>query len=92
MNKPILVVAGVLAIIGLIVNLAYDLDNIYHMTTVTIWVVTGYSSTSGCTRAERSSRNLNSKANNQKPSSTTPLNETHHRMLLHVEKGHRRSG
>ena len=40
MNKPILVIAGVLAIIGLIVNLAYDLDNIYDMTTVTIWVVT----------------------------------------------------
>lgn len=40
MNKPLLVVAGVLAIIGLIVNLAYDLDNIYDMTTVTIWVIT----------------------------------------------------
>ncbi len=29
-----------LAIIGLIINLAYDLDNIYDMTTVTIWIIT----------------------------------------------------
>jgi hypothetical protein len=40
MNKWLLVVAGVLAIIGLVVNLAYDLDNVYDMTTVTLWVVT----------------------------------------------------
>jgi len=40
MNKPLLWIAGVLAIIGLVVNLAYDLDNVYDMTTVTLWVLT----------------------------------------------------
>ncbi len=40
MNKWLFVIAGVLAIIGLVVNLAYDLDNVYDMTTVVLWVAT----------------------------------------------------
>ena len=40
MNKWLLVVAGLVAIIGLIVNGAYDLDNVYDMTTVTLWILT----------------------------------------------------
>jgi hypothetical protein len=40
MNKWLLWAAGVIAIIGLVVNLAFDLDNVYDMTTVALWVLT----------------------------------------------------
>lgn len=40
MNKNLLLVGGVLAIVGLIVNAAVDLDNVYDMTTTGLWVLT----------------------------------------------------
>ena len=40
MNRTLVLVAGVLALIGLIVNVAIDLDNVYDMTTSALWAVT----------------------------------------------------
>ncbi len=40
MNKSLAVAAGVLALVGLIVNVAVDRDNIYDMTMSGIWLVT----------------------------------------------------
>ncbi|MDG7015755.1 MAG: hypothetical protein JRM82_00085 [Nitrososphaerota archaeon] len=40
MNKNLVLIGGVLAIIGLIVNAAVDLDNVYDMTTTTLWLLT----------------------------------------------------
>ena len=33
-------IGGILALIGLIVNAAVDLDNVYDMTTVSLWALT----------------------------------------------------
>ena len=41
MNRKIFVlIAAVLALVGLIVNVALDLDNVYDMTTTTLWLLT----------------------------------------------------
>ena len=40
MNKNLVLVAGVLAVIGLIVNVGVDLDNVYDMTTTGLWAAT----------------------------------------------------
>lgn len=40
MNKSLAVAAGVLALVGLIVNVAIDRDNIYDMTMSGIWLIT----------------------------------------------------
>lgn len=40
MNKTLVIIAGVVAVIGLIINAAVDLDNPYDMTTTTLWLVT----------------------------------------------------
>lgn len=42
LNRTMMLVAGagVLALIGLIVNVAFDLDNVYDMTTTTLWLLT----------------------------------------------------
>lgn len=40
MNKNLAIAAGVLALIGLIVNAAFDLDNVYDMSTTGLWVIT----------------------------------------------------
>ena len=41
MNSRVYVeIAAVLALIGLIFNVIFDLDNVYDMTTVTLWVLT----------------------------------------------------
>ena len=37
--KPLLYLAALLALIGLAVNVAFDLDNVYDMTTTTLWVL-----------------------------------------------------
>lgn len=33
-------IAAALALVGLVVNVAMDLDNVYDMTTVTLWLLT----------------------------------------------------
>lgn len=40
MNKSLAIAAGVLALVGLIVNVAVDRDNVYDMTMSGIWLVT----------------------------------------------------
>ncbi|MDG6911331.1 MAG: hypothetical protein JRN18_03185 [Nitrososphaerota archaeon] len=40
MNRNLVLIGGILALIGLIVNAAVDLDNVYDMTTVSLWVLT----------------------------------------------------
>jgi uncharacterized integral membrane protein len=40
MNKNLAIVAGALALIGLIVNVAVDRDNVYDMTLSALWVLT----------------------------------------------------
>jgi uncharacterized integral membrane protein len=40
MNKTVVMVGGILALIGLIVNVVFDLDNVYDMTTTILWVLT----------------------------------------------------
>lgn len=40
MNKNLVLIAGVLALVGLIVNAMFDLDNVYDMTTSVIWLLT----------------------------------------------------
>jgi hypothetical protein len=39
-NKTLAILAGILALVGLIVNLAVDRDNVYDMTLSGLWVVT----------------------------------------------------
>lgn len=40
MNRSLAMTAGALAVIGLIVNVAVDLDNVYDMTTSVLWALT----------------------------------------------------
>lgn len=40
MNKNLTILAGVLALIGLIINVAVDRDNIYDMTMAGLWTLT----------------------------------------------------
>ncbi len=41
MNSKIFIwIAAVLALIGLVVNATVDLDNVYDMTTTTLWLLT----------------------------------------------------
>jgi hypothetical protein len=40
MNKWLTVVAGVLALIGLIINVVFDRDNIYDMYAAGLWLLT----------------------------------------------------
>ena len=40
MNRNLVLIGGILALIGLIVNVAFDLDNVYDMTTTILWVLT----------------------------------------------------
>jgi hypothetical protein len=39
-NRNFVLIAAVLALIGLIVNAAFDLDNVYDMTTTTLFLLT----------------------------------------------------
>jgi uncharacterized integral membrane protein len=40
MNKNLTILAGVLALIGLIINVSVDRDNIYDMTMAGLWTLT----------------------------------------------------
>ncbi len=40
MNRTLVIVAGVIAVIGLAVNAGVDLDNVYYMTVAALWVLT----------------------------------------------------
>ncbi|MDE1852681.1 MAG: C2H2-type zinc finger protein [Thaumarchaeota archaeon] len=40
MNKNLVMIGAVLALIGLIVNVVFDLDNAYDMTLAGLWVLT----------------------------------------------------
>ncbi len=40
MNKWLTIVAGVLALIGLIINVVFDRDNIYDMYAAGLWLLT----------------------------------------------------
>jgi hypothetical protein len=40
MNKPLVVIAAMLALIGLILNVALDRDNVYDMTLSALWALT----------------------------------------------------
>jgi len=40
MNRWLVVVAGVLALVGLIVNVVFDRDNIYDMYAAGLWLLT----------------------------------------------------
>lgn len=40
MNRNLVMIAGVVALVGLVVNMAFDLDNVYDMTTTGLWVLT----------------------------------------------------
>ena len=40
MNKNLVLLGAVLALIGLIINVAFDLDNVYDMTLALLWVLT----------------------------------------------------
>ncbi len=40
MNRNLALIAGIVALVGLIVNVAVDLDNVYDMTMAALWVVT----------------------------------------------------
>ncbi len=39
MNKPFVLIAGVLAVVGLVINVGFDLDNNYDMTTSFLWLL-----------------------------------------------------
>jgi hypothetical protein len=39
-SRNFVLIAAALALIGLIFNVATDLDNVYDMTTVTLWLLT----------------------------------------------------
>jgi uncharacterized membrane protein YqjE len=39
MNRALVLVGGIFALIGLIVNVALDFDNIYDMTMTALWVL-----------------------------------------------------
>jgi uncharacterized integral membrane protein len=40
MNRSLTIVAGVLALIGLIINVVFDRDNIYDMYAAGLWLLT----------------------------------------------------
>jgi hypothetical protein len=40
LNKNLVIVGAVLALVGLIVNVAFDLDNVYDMTLAGLWLLT----------------------------------------------------
>ncbi|MHB8568296.1 MAG: hypothetical protein ACYC7D_07485 [Nitrososphaerales archaeon] len=40
MNKTLVIIAAVLGLIGLILNLAVDRDNVYDLTLSALWVLT----------------------------------------------------
>ena len=40
MNKSLIIIAGILAIIGLAINVTVDRDNIFDMTLSGLWLVT----------------------------------------------------
>ena len=40
MNKTLVIAAGIVALVGLIVNAAVDFDNVYDMTLAGLWLVT----------------------------------------------------
>ena len=40
MNRNLVIIGGILALIGLIVNVGVDRDNVYDMTTVALWALT----------------------------------------------------
>jgi ABC-type proline/glycine betaine transport system permease subunit len=40
MNKSLVIVAGIIAAVGLIVNFAVDRDNVYDLTIAGLWFVT----------------------------------------------------
>ncbi len=40
MNRNLVIIGGILALVGLIVNVAVDLDNVYDMTTTALWLLT----------------------------------------------------
>ncbi|MEM0121049.1 MAG: hypothetical protein QW514_05345 [Thermoprotei archaeon] len=40
MNRWLVVIAGVLALIGLIINVVFDRDNIYDMYAAGLWLLT----------------------------------------------------
>jgi uncharacterized membrane protein YqjE len=39
-SRNFALIAAAFALIGLVVNVAFDLDNVYDMTTSTLWVLT----------------------------------------------------
>ena len=39
-SRNFVMIAAVLALIGLVVNVGFDLDNVYDMTTTTLWLLT----------------------------------------------------
>ena len=39
-SRTFVLVAAVLALLGLVVNVVFDLDNMYDMTMATLWVLT----------------------------------------------------
>jgi uncharacterized integral membrane protein len=40
MNRTLVIIAGVLALIGLIINVAFDRDNVYDMYAAGLWLLT----------------------------------------------------
>jgi hypothetical protein len=40
MNKMLVMAAGIIAVIGLILNVTLDFDNVYDMTMVVLWSLT----------------------------------------------------
>lgn len=40
MNRSLIIIAGVFALIGLIVNVSFDRDNVYDMYAAGLWVLT----------------------------------------------------
>jgi uncharacterized membrane protein YqjE len=39
-SRNFVLIAAVLALVGLVVNVAFDLDNVYDMTTTTLFLLT----------------------------------------------------
>ncbi len=40
MNRTLVIIASVIAVIGLIINVVFDRDNVYDMTLAGLWVLT----------------------------------------------------
>lgn len=53
-SKLLMWAAALLALIGLIVNVAVDLDNVYDMTTAAIWLLTLIVAAAGAMMAGKS--------------------------------------